>query len=340
MRTNGRRARKKEVKRMSVKETKIITGATVYEAKSNALIRRVQMLPENIGRGKPIGIDYVSGSRMNTYFRCEATYMFRYVRGKRDPGNSSQMFGKQLHIAQETFLRKIIEAKRKQESLDFSAVTDQAVKNALKYEIDDREFEWKDTYKGSKRKERRSTLDASIEAGTRMMAEYWSERNPRSAEQGYLIEWHDQTVPPYLGYVDFIEDVGDHDEAVDLKTGSALTELALQLNDTMSAYAIMNEITTGRPTTTIRYDNFVRNKVPVFKTVSARIDPKSTERLFRRTKDFATRVETGMYMPKNTADVCGTCKFFTPCREEFSKNEELGMTAEIPWTMGQVDENS
>ena len=173
-----------------------------------------------------------------------------------------------------------------------------------------------------------------------MMAEYWSERNPRSAEQGYLIEWNDPEVPPYLGYADFIEDVGDHDEAVDLKTGTALTELALQLNDTMSAYAIMNEITTGRPTTTIRYDNFVRNKVPVFKTISARIDPRSTERLFRRTKDFATRVQTGMYMPKNTVDVCGTCKFFAPCREEFSTNRELGETAEIPWTMDPVDEDS
>ena len=115
------------------KQTGIITGATVYEAKSHALIRRVQMLPENIGRGKPIGIDYVSGSRMNTYFRCEATYMFRYVRGKRDPGNSSQMFGKQLHTAQETFLRKIIEAKQKRESLDFSTVTEEAITEALKY---------------------------------------------------------------------------------------------------------------------------------------------------------------------------------------------------------------
>lgn len=302
-----------------------IPGAIVHRITDHPLISRIQELPSHIGRGQPIGRHYISGSRISQYNRCEALYYYKYVRAKREPQNSALLFGTRLHAAQDVVLNALRTSATT--PFDEHATFEQAKRVALDFTVPDNMI-WKPAYKNAKTLDDEHSLGASLLEAIELCRPIWLATKPISAEQGYLLEWKDPTVPPVLGYSDFINAIGPNQaEVVDLKTGSPQSEDDLLLNPIMPAYAIMNELATGIPTRTISYLNLVRNKTPILKPVSVPLDPLAIVRLYRTILHLTTKIKDARFTPRDNSSVCGTCAFRDDCHRDFSSLEPLPMTA-------------
>jgi CRISPR/Cas system-associated exonuclease Cas4 (RecB family) len=299
-----------------------IPGATVVETPNHPTIARVHALPElPLGAERPkIKFDYLSGSQVNAYRRCQATYLFKYFYGLREPENTALIFGSAVHAGAEAYLRTKKELTAAGEQPTHDGLKSLALEHTEGYVR--RKFNADVVCKTQWKKGPDETFDsllAGTAAATAQLAdEIWIGIKPLEVERGFVIEWNDKTTLPFLGYADIILET-EHGPAVrDLKTGNEKNEIDARLDIALSSYAQSYELYAGRSTRRVGYDSYVRNKTPKLVSIGVERSDGDLNRLYLIARSVTASLAHGIYIPADDSMKCASCAFYDRCRKEYS----------------------
>jgi CRISPR/Cas system-associated exonuclease Cas4 (RecB family) len=299
-----------------------IPGATTVESPDHPTVARVHALPlENIGADrKKLTFEYLSGSQVSTYRRCQASYLFKYFYELREPDNTAMLFGSALHAAAEAYLRTKMEVEKTGPAPAHESLVNLAIEHAhayiqRKYTLS---MVHKTQWKRGPEDDLDSLLAGAAVAARRLADDVWAAMEPLEVERGFVIEWRDPTTLPFLGYADVILKT-DRGQAVrDLKTGAEKSPIDAQLDIALSAYAQAYEIYSGQPTRLVGYDSYVRNKEPKLVSIEGSRSDGDLHRLYTVSKAITRSLAAGIYIPVDDSMKCGTCAFFERCRTEYA----------------------
>ena len=304
-----------------------IPGARVITTVDHPLVARIQVLPEaRPGEQRPkIHGEYLSASQINKYTRCQASYMFHYMYGVKEPVNSALIFGSAMHSGAEFYLdakRQLAREGRAFEPLFHHLPFRQAAVDAATFYVRNEvraDMDWKTQWQNGPEETFESLLAGVQAAAIKMADEVWATMNPQAIEHGYVIEWHDTNVLPILGYTDAIDKIvetaldgttTEEEVVIDMKSGKEKKEADAQCDVALSFYSMAREIETGKRVRKVGYESYVRNKAPKIARVQIQRDEDTLARAYVRARALSNLRRLMFDDPKNyvmTADDASKC---------------------------------
>lgn len=302
----------------------------LVETPSHPLIASVEILPPQMpGEDRPKVLDadgnpveYLSGSRINTFRRCGALYFFKYEQGERERINSALVKGSAFHAGAQVIMFRKMLARMDDPTAPFNEMRYLEEATAAANELIDTEIaknpdmEWKTRWARGPEETPDSLREGVQYALEAACATVFEQIDPIAVEQGYLIRWKDERVLPMLGYTDVVSRYPESvSGVVDFKTGSLSKEpIELALDIAITGYAASHELTTHIPTSKVAYFSYAFQKEPKFEIIEGRRTYADLERLFSVCKVVTKAKAAGFFIPADDKMKCQSCSFFDKCR--------------------------